>query len=306
MNKTILITGANAGIGKETARQLALKKETEKIYLGCRNRQKAEAAKKELEEATGKKIFEILIIDVSSIESVNNAVETLAQPIDALVMNAGGMGGKTPEKLTKEGVMQITATNLLGHVVLLERLIETKKLKNMALLASSEVARGVKKMGIKSPDLKSYSVEELKAVLNGEAYKSKFDNMQVYGMVKFVGTLWLSHLAKKHPQLKLISMSPGGTRGTEGFKDMPFLQRFFYQYIGMPLIMPMLGLSHSLQSGAKRFADALSNSKLQSGKFYASKANVLTGPIVEQGNIFPPLNNAQYQENAYSAIHKFI
>ena len=49
MNKSILITGANVGLGKETARQLATKNETEKIILACRNPKKAEEAKKDLE-----------------------------------------------------------------------------------------------------------------------------------------------------------------------------------------------------------------------------------------------------------------
>ena len=53
MNKSIIITGANVGLGKETARQLALRKETEKIILACRNPKKAELAKKDLEAATG-------------------------------------------------------------------------------------------------------------------------------------------------------------------------------------------------------------------------------------------------------------
>ena len=37
MNKSIMITGANSGIGKEVARQLALLEGTEKVYLACRN-----------------------------------------------------------------------------------------------------------------------------------------------------------------------------------------------------------------------------------------------------------------------------
>jgi NAD(P)-dependent dehydrogenase (short-subunit alcohol dehydrogenase family) len=44
MNKSILITGANSGLGKDTARQLGLIKETEKIYLACRSETKAKAA----------------------------------------------------------------------------------------------------------------------------------------------------------------------------------------------------------------------------------------------------------------------
>jgi short-subunit dehydrogenase len=62
MNKSILITGANGGLGKESARQLALIKGTERIYLACRNLDKAQEAKKSLEKSTGKKIFEIVIM----------------------------------------------------------------------------------------------------------------------------------------------------------------------------------------------------------------------------------------------------
>src|SRR5690606_29682612 len=90
MNKSILITGANGGLGKETARQLALIKETEKIYLACRNEIKAKAAKADLEKKTGRSIFEIVIVDVSKPTSVRKAVASLTEPVDAIVMNAGG------------------------------------------------------------------------------------------------------------------------------------------------------------------------------------------------------------------------
>ena len=60
-NESILITGANAGLGKETARQLALKKETKKVILFCRNQARAEAAKKDLEEKTGKRFLKLLL-----------------------------------------------------------------------------------------------------------------------------------------------------------------------------------------------------------------------------------------------------
>lgn len=305
MNKIVMITGANAGIGKDTARQVALMKDTEKVYLACRNEKKAIAAKKELEEQTGKKIFEIIIMDVSNPDSVRNAVKQLNEPIDALVMNAGGIGGKTPGKLTKYGVTEITASNLLGHVVLVDELLEADKLKRVALFASSEAARGIKKMGMKRPDLKNSSVEEFKQVFDGSAFKDKFDPMQVYGVIKYAGTLWMSAMARKYPNIRFISMSPGGTRGTEGMNDLPFLKRVMIKYIGMPIFMPLMGLSHKLSKGARRFVRGITDESLKSGVFYASREKVLTGPVVDQSTIFSNFKNERYQDNAFEAIHQY-
>ncbi len=128
MNESILITGANIGLGKETARQLALKSETKRVILFCRNQAKAEAAKKDLEEKTGKKIFEIIIGDVADANSVRKAVEEIKEPIDAIILNAGGVVGKTAAKFTPSGMNELAATNILGHVILVEELIKRDKL----------------------------------------------------------------------------------------------------------------------------------------------------------------------------------
>ena len=68
--KTVLITGANAGIGKDVARQLALRPEIARIYLACRNRERAITAKAELEAETGRRIFDIVLMDVADLGSV--------------------------------------------------------------------------------------------------------------------------------------------------------------------------------------------------------------------------------------------
>lgn len=301
-----MITGANAGIGKDTARQLALIPETQKIYLACRNLSKAEAAKASLEEETGRSIFEIILMDVSNLDSVRRATATIREPIDALIMNAGGMGGKTPDALTQDGVTMLTASNLLGHVVLVDELLKEDKLKHVALFAASEAVRGIKKMGMKRPQLPTSSVDDFAAVFDGSFYKDDFDPMQVYGAVKYGGVQWVAAMARKYPQIRFISMSPGGTRGTEAMNDMPFAQRIMIKYIGMRVIMPLLGMSHSLSKGAKRFVDGINNPKYKSGVFYASRKGVLTGNVVDQSTLFPDLNNATYQDHADQAIHRFI
>lgn len=306
MNTSIMITGANAGIGKETARQLAMIKTTKVIYLACRNLKKAEVAKKELIEATRRDIFKIILLDVSKPKTVKKAVAQLENPIDALIMNAGGTGGKTPEKLTKEGVTELTASNLLGHVVLVNELIKENKLNKVALFASSEAARGIKKMGMKRPNLSDNSVEEFISIFDGTKFKGNFDPFQVYGWIKYGGTLWMSNMADKHPSIKFISMSPGGTRGTNGMDDLPLLKRIFLKHIGMKLIMPLMGMSHSVEKGAKRFVDGINNPKFESGVFYASKENILTGPVVNQSTIWKDLDNPMIQKNAAIAINGFI
>ncbi len=117
--KTVLITGANVGIGKDVARQLALRPEMSRIYLACRNRDRATTAKAELEAATGRRIFDIVVMDVANLDSVRAGLAGISGSVDALVMNAGVIGPQSMA-LTADGVTTVLATNVLGHVVLLE------------------------------------------------------------------------------------------------------------------------------------------------------------------------------------------
>jgi NAD(P)-dependent dehydrogenase (short-subunit alcohol dehydrogenase family) len=305
--KTVLVTGANAGIGKEVARQVAVIPGTQKIYLGCRNIEKGETAKKELESVTGKKIFSVYKIDLSETNSLKEAAANIPEPIDALFMIAGGLGGKTPGRLTKEGVTDLFASNILGHVILLEEMIRLKKFTGVAVLAGAEPARGVKKLGFKKPVFTNPTVETFMSVANGKIFgNEKFDLMSSYGQIKYLGALWISDLARKHPELKFVTVSPGGTRGTEVAKDMPAIMKFINDKIAMPFIMPMLGLSHSLEKGAKRLVDGAYETSLQNGHFYASAENTLTGPLVDQSEICSDFSNLNYQNIANEAIHRFI
>ena len=102
--KTVLITGANAGIGKDVARQLALRPEIARIYLACRNKDRATTAKAELEAKTGLPIFDIILMDVAGPGSVRAGLAGINGSLDALVMNAGTVGGKTALDLTADGV----------------------------------------------------------------------------------------------------------------------------------------------------------------------------------------------------------
>jgi NAD(P)-dependent dehydrogenase (short-subunit alcohol dehydrogenase family) len=305
MNKSIIVTGANIGIGKEVSRQLAMIEETEVIYLACRNADKAIEAKASLEEQTGRSIFQILIMDVSDPVSVKQAVESLETPVDALIMNAGGLGGKNPSQLSNEGTTMLFATNVLGHVVLVDELIKENKLNNVALYVSTEAVRGVKSMGMKRPELKTSSVTEFSSIANGTYFGEKMDPMQAYGHVKYMATLWMSSMARKQSKIRFISMSPGGTKGTNMADDMGPVMKFMFKHVMMPVVMPMMGMAHSLETGAGRLVTGINDDTLRSGVFYASKKS-LTGPTVDQSAFFPDLNNTGFQDNADKAIHLYI
>ena len=308
MNESILITGANAGLGKETARQLAMRRETKKVILFCRNRTRAEAAKKDLETKTGKRVFEILIGDVTDANSVRNAVEEIGEPIDAVILNAGGVVGKTAAEITPSGMNQLAATNILGNVVLVDELIQRDMLRKAVLAVSAEAVPGVKMLGVKPVSMETSSVEEFAAVLDGSYFgNKKFDALQAYAYVKYAETMWTLSMARKYPQLKFIVVSPGNTSGTQAPNALPLPMRIMLKYVMMPIVFPLMGeMVHTLEVGAKRFVDGISDERYKSGVFYASKEGKLSGDMVDQSTFFTDLKNTSFQENANEAIHHFI
>jgi NAD(P)-dependent dehydrogenase (short-subunit alcohol dehydrogenase family) len=307
MNNSILITGANAGLGKETARQLALKNETRKVILFCRNLPRAEAAKKDLEEKTGKRVFEIVIGDVADATSVRKAVDKIKEPVDAVVLNAGGVIGKTAAKITPSGMNQLAATNILGNVVLVDELLKRDQLRNTVLSVSAEAVPGVKMLGVKPVSMKTSSVDEFAAVLDGSYFGKKFNALQAYAYVKYAETMWTLSMARKRPKHKFVVVSPGNTKGTQAPNALPLAMRFMLKYVMMPIVFPLMSeMVHELDVGAKRFVDAISDDRYKSGVFYASKEGKLSGEMVDQSTFFTDLQNTSFQDNANEAIHRFV
>ena len=299
--KTALITGANAGIGKDVARQLALRPEMARIYLACRNRDRATTAKAELEAATGRRIFDVVVMDVADLGSVRAGLAAIDGSVDALVMNAGVIGPQSME-LTADGVTNVFATNVLGHVVLLEGLLAEGRLGEVAVLAGSEAARGLPILRMKRPSFVSTSADELATVIDGSYFVSrKADFNLAFGQAKYIGALWMAYLARQYPDLRFITVSPGATTGTQASSGVALPVRIAAKYV-----MPALGISHKLEVGAKRLVDGVTDPTLSSGVFYASTANKLKGPLVNQAHIFPDLANPSFQDHANEAIHRFI
>ena len=101
-------------------------------------------------------------------------------------------------------------------------------------------------------------------------------------------------------------MSPGATSGTNVMDDLPFVQKLMYKYIGFPILMPMMGMVHSVEKGAGRYVKSIQDKSLVNGKFYGSSENKLTGPVMIQDDFFTDLKNEAFQDNAMKAIQRLL
>eukprot|EP00092_Neocalanus_flemingeri_P019775 GFUD01021415.1.p1 GENE.GFUD01021415.1~~GFUD01021415.1.p1 ORF type:complete len:334 (+),score=104.31 GFUD01021415.1:80-1081(+) len=138
--KTVVITGANTGIGKITA--LDLSKRGAKVVMLCRNVEKAEEAAEEIRKATEGEVV-VHKLDLSSLASVRECAEQLGnslEKIDILINNAGIMA--CPELRTTEGFEMQIGTNHFGHFLLtnllmpqLKKAAPTARIVNVSSLA---------------------------------------------------------------------------------------------------------------------------------------------------------------------------
>jgi hypothetical protein len=99
--------------------------------------------------------------------------------------------------------------------------------------------------------------------------KSKDHNMDSYGVIKYMGTLWMSYMARQHSDIRFITVSPGASQGTNATSNVSKSKRVFFK-VAMKL-MSFFGKAHGVKDGAKRYVDVLTDEETyKSGAFYAS------------------------------------
>ena len=122
--KAVLITGANAGIGKVMATELA--RRGAHVLVGARTEAKAEETVASILGETGAEagLVEPLVIELGSLASVKAAADVVKAkdaPLDTLILNAGVMAA--PFSLTKDGYESQFGVNHLGHFALVTELV---------------------------------------------------------------------------------------------------------------------------------------------------------------------------------------
>ena len=122
--KNAIITGANSGLGFETAKKIA-RDNGYRLILACRNAERAAAARDRIITETGNAHIEAMVLDTSLLSSVrafSNAYLTKYDTVDLLINNAG-ISPMRDSGLTVEGFEVVFATNYLGHFLLTQLLL---------------------------------------------------------------------------------------------------------------------------------------------------------------------------------------
>ncbi|MGW6936879.1 oxidoreductase [Lentzea sp. NPDC054927] len=110
--RTVLVTGANSGLGLRTAQVLAAR--GAHVIMGCRSVQRGQTARKAV--AGSAEVLELDLADLSSVRAAADTVSGKVGGLDVLINNAGIMA--VPNGRTADGFERQFGTNHLGHAAL--------------------------------------------------------------------------------------------------------------------------------------------------------------------------------------------
>ena len=179
--RTIVVTGANSGLGYHTANALAAR--GGRVIMACRNPAKADPAMRAIAANYPNARIEVRPLDLADLTSIESFATALAADVgalDLLVNNAGVMA--LPLARTKDGFEMQVGTNHLGHFALTGRLLPMLEKGTGARVVT--VASLAHKMGLINLD-----------DLNWEA--RRYDKWQAYGQAKLANLVFAHELDRR-------------------------------------------------------------------------------------------------------------
>lgn len=187
--KTVLITGANSGLGFAATEALARLGAT--VVMACRDQGRAESARAALLEAAPKADLRLAVLDVSQVGDVRRFCDAWQGPLDVLVNNAGVL----PLSLqrTGEGHELTFATNVLGPFALTRGLLPTLRASQGRVLTVSSGGM--------------YLARHDPQALEGKV--AEFDGVAAYAQTKRAEVMLNARLAAHEPGVWFAALHPG-------------------------------------------------------------------------------------------------
>lgn len=204
--KLCIITGANCGIGFETAKSMAFHGCS--VIFACRNKESADEAinKIEMERPNTKGKCRFIRVDLASLQSTKgfiDAVKSEIKHIDYLILNAGVFG--LPYTLTEDGLETTFQVSHLSHFFISTKLIPLLDHTSRVIVVSSESHRFAN-----FPETGGLSEELLSPP------SSKYWSMMAYNNAKLCNVLFAKELAQRlqHKGISVFSLHPGNLVST--------------------------------------------------------------------------------------------
>ncbi|KAJ7728807.1 NAD-P-binding protein [Mycena maculata] len=212
-----IVTGGNAGIGKETCRVLVAR--NAKVYLAARSEKRARAAMDDISRSTGKSNIHFLKIDLADLASVRKAAEeyiSKEQELHVLINNGGLLYSPAIGPLTAQGYDVQFGVHVLGHYFFTTLLMPT-----LLRTAKGEVSGTPRRVRVVSV---SSDAHEMTAPKQGIVWESlqkgdaalparkKLTGTRLYGQSKLGVVLISSEVARRYGDqgVVAISLHPGG------------------------------------------------------------------------------------------------
>lgn len=188
MERIVLITGGNKGLGFETAK--VLQQKGYNVYIGSRDAERGRQAADEL----GVKYVQLDVTDDISIQQAYLQIQDREGHLDILINNAGISGGfKKPADLTVNDVQQVYNTNVFGIVRMMHTFIPLLEKSEQPVVVN--VSSGLGSFGM---------------VTNPNTQESKVNSL-AYCSSKSAVTMITLQYAKGLPHIQINAADPGST-----------------------------------------------------------------------------------------------
>ncbi|KAH9059519.1 NAD-P-binding protein [Lactarius vividus] len=224
--KTVIVTGGNGGIGRETARVLLSK--GARVYIATRSEEKSQKAIEELKKETGKDSIFFLKLDLADLVSIKAASEEYMGKETELhtLYNNGGVMNTPIDHMTTQGFDMQFGTNVLGHFYLTKLLLPA-----LTATAKKTPAGTVRVVNVSSIAHQYGPPEGIRwATLapgnDSLEARKKLDVTKLYGQSKLGNILFSKEFARRYGAEGIVSTSlhPGVINTDLGRYSSSFLQ----------------------------------------------------------------------------------